>query len=265
METKDTAYTVRLHSSLLHSLPFMDQHHPFLPGLYTWGISFLLSRSLSSDFQHAFAFALQKAEPFLDLAEGWHLHSVLQPQTQGISSGSIYTVEYCLLFMPRRKSAPSLRHVRKHKWEGQREGNQGCPTGTVGPSEMDMFPLPSRAPIISHHILRRWAVPGEQARSAHACLRTHWVQAGREGRVHIPTSRATALSQRKPSETAAPQQTLPALHMSFGNKDNLDLRTHPLVSNPSHSFIRLQAIEDNTCQKALRLFLGLWKMFCKCV
>lgn len=70
---------------------------------------------------------------------------------------------------------------------------KAVPTRAVGPSETDVLPLPGRAPIMSHHTLKRRAEPGEQAKNARVCLRTHRAQAGREGRVHILTSRAAAI------------------------------------------------------------------------
>lgn len=55
----------------------MDPGPPFLPGLYalnSLGVSFLPPSCSSTAFQHGFAFASQKAELFLDLAEGWRVH-----------------------------------------------------------------------------------------------------------------------------------------------------------------------------------------------
>lgn len=55
----------------------MDHGCPFLPALYvlnTSGVSFLPPSCSSTASQHGLAVALQKAEPFLDLAEDWRVH-----------------------------------------------------------------------------------------------------------------------------------------------------------------------------------------------
>lgn len=72
-------------TSPLHSLSFMEQGHPSLPGLHVSnpsGVPLLLPSCSGAAFQHGFAFAVERAGSFPDLAEGWCMHPEHSAATQ---------------------------------------------------------------------------------------------------------------------------------------------------------------------------------------
>lgn len=141
----------------------------------TSGVSFLLPAA------QAPLYSIDLQSP--DLAAGWCVHPVHRAATSGAMNLLRVCSQHgvCLLCMSGSRSLPLLKHVRKHNWARQEHGHPGCAAGTARPSEMEMLPLPGRAPTTFHHTLTRQAGSAEQDPAS----------AGRrEGRVRILTSGA---------------------------------------------------------------------------